>query len=152
MKYLTVLWLVLGCTLLAPAQTLTIQDQVTGAPVAGATLSAKNFALTTATDARGQAALGAFKAAVGITIRCLGYSSVELSFAEIEAAGFVVQLVPQAFDLEGVVVSANRWQQLSTDLPQAIAAITPAEMALQNPQTAADLLGISGKVFIQKSQ
>jgi hemoglobin/transferrin/lactoferrin receptor protein len=57
-----------------------------------------------------------------------------------------------ATELDEVVVSANRWKQNSKDIPQKITVITPQKVALQNPQTAADLLTISGKVFMQKSQ
>jgi len=56
------------------------------------------------------------------------------------------------FVLDEVVVSATRWSQTSTNVPAKIITITPADVVLQNPQTAADLLGISGKVYIQKSQ
>lgn len=54
--------------------------------------------------------------------------------------------------LDEVVVSAVRWQQSQGEQPKSIAVITPRDMAIQNPQTAADLLELSGKVFIQKSQ
>lgn len=54
--------------------------------------------------------------------------------------------------LEEVVVSATKWQQKKNDLPYKITTIKAEAIELQNPQTAADLLGISGKVFIQKSQ
>ena len=57
-----------------------------------------------------------------------------------------------ATELDEVVVSANRWKQNPKDIPQKITVITPQKVALQNPQTAADLLTISGKVFMQKSQ
>jgi hemoglobin/transferrin/lactoferrin receptor protein len=56
------------------------------------------------------------------------------------------------FDLHEVVVSATRWRQDSSDVPSKIISIPTEEAALQNPETAADLLGISGEVFIQKSQ
>lgn len=54
--------------------------------------------------------------------------------------------------LNEIVISATRWKQESKNIPAKIISISPREIALQNPQTAADLLGISGKVFIQKSQ
>ena len=54
--------------------------------------------------------------------------------------------------LEEIVVSANRWKEKSKTIPQKIAVITTGKVALQNTQTAADLLTISGKVFMQKSQ
>lgn len=55
-------------------------------------------------------------------------------------------------ELSEVVISANRWKQNSKDIPQKISVISPTKVALHNPQTAADLLTISGKVFMQKSQ
>lgn len=57
-----------------------------------------------------------------------------------------------ATELDEVVVSASRWKQNSKNIPQKITVITSQKVALQNPQTAADLLTISGKVFLQKSQ
>lgn len=54
--------------------------------------------------------------------------------------------------LEEIVVVGTRWQQSTNKLPSKVTVINPAEMMFQNPQTAADLLGISGKVYIQKSQ
>ncbi len=53
--------------------------------------------------------------------------------------------------LEEVVV-ATKWKQKKQDVPYKITSITPEDIELQNPQTAADLLSLSGKVFIQKSQ
>ncbi|MFD2909829.1 TonB-dependent receptor plug domain-containing protein [Flavobacterium ardleyense] len=54
--------------------------------------------------------------------------------------------------LKEVVLTPNRWKQTANEVPQKVTAITSAAVALQNPQTAADLLAISGKVFMQKSQ
>ncbi|MBS1622242.1 MAG: TonB-dependent receptor [Bacteroidetes bacterium] len=54
--------------------------------------------------------------------------------------------------LNEIVISATRWKQESKNIPSKIISISLKESAIQNPQTAADLLGLSGKVFIQKSQ
>ena len=54
--------------------------------------------------------------------------------------------------LKEVVLTPNRWKQTAIEVPQKVTAITSSAIALQNPQTAADLLTISGKVFMQKSQ
>lgn len=53
--------------------------------------------------------------------------------------------------LEEVVV-ATKWQQKKADVPFKVTLIKQKAITIQNPQTTADLLGISGKVFIQKSQ
>jgi len=54
--------------------------------------------------------------------------------------------------IDEVVISASKWNQVSTQVPMKIASITSKDVNLYQPQTAADLLGNSGKVFIQKSQ
>lgn len=50
------------------------------------------------------------------------------------------------------VVVALKTKQNKEDVPYKITSISNEQIELQNPQTAADLLGVSGKVFIQKSQ
>lgn len=54
--------------------------------------------------------------------------------------------------LQELVVSGNRWYQYKDLLSVKINNITFEEGNRYNPQTAADLLGLSGEVFIQKSQ
>ncbi len=54
--------------------------------------------------------------------------------------------------LEEVVVSVNRWEQNLSEVPDRVAKVNSDLIKFQNPQTAADLLGISNQVFIQKSQ
>jgi hemoglobin/transferrin/lactoferrin receptor protein len=58
----------------------------------------------------------------------------------------------QVLQLGEVVVSATRWSQASRNVPFRVATAKPSDVALQNPQTAADLIGMTGEVFIQKSQ
>jgi hemoglobin/transferrin/lactoferrin receptor protein len=54
--------------------------------------------------------------------------------------------------LEGVVVSANKWEQNLNEVPNKITKVNKQQILLNNPQTAADLLAQTGTVFIQKSQ
>ena len=103
----------------------------------------------TATNAAGQAELSPFRGAGRIEIRCLGYQSVVISYAELGVGGYQLQLQPAALQFDELVVSATRWGQPSRFVPSRIAVITPKAIALPNPQPAADLLGTSGSVFIQ---
>lgn len=57
-----------------------------------------------------------------------------------------------AVSLGEIVVSHSRWCQESEAQPVKIARISFEEANAYNPQTAADLLGLTGEVFIQKSQ
>ncbi len=59
---------------------------------------------------------------------------------------------PKNYILDETVVSASRWEQNIREVPNRVAKISTATIQFQNPQTAADLLGASNQVFIQKSQ
>lgn len=133
------------------SQTITIKDQSTNEPIEMATLTV-NSRIYTTTNAQGQADISTFKDAAAIEIRSLGYSTIIRSYTQLGDSGFIISLKPSNLSLDEVVVAGSKWRQSSDDVPAKIISITPQEVALQNPQTAADLLGISGKVFIQKSQ
>lgn len=51
-----------------------------------------------------------------------------------------------------VVISVSKWEQKLNEVPNKIVKVNKGDILRNNPQTAADLLGQSGSVFIQKSQ
>ena len=104
------------------------------------------------TNEAGQASLSPFVGADSLTIRRLGYREQTLPFTYLEHKGFVVVLEPLVATFDELVVSATRWTQSARNIPSRIAVRNPKDVALLNPQTAADLLGSTGEVFIQKSQ
>ncbi|HQV36872.1 MAG TPA: TonB-dependent receptor [Flavobacterium sp.] len=152
MKKLLFLFCLIGISGFNYSQTITIKDKQSGKPIDLVTLSSEDPKVFTITNTGGQATISAFKGAKKIEIRMPGFKTVIKSFAEIESDGFEIQLEASNLNLEEVVLSGTRWRQLSSNVPSKIISISPAEVALQNPQTAADLLSISGKVYLQKSQ
>jgi len=152
MKKIWFILLLLGLSYGAYAQTITIKDQKTLEPIELVSLSCESPKTIIHTNEEGQADISVLRDAEKITIHRIGYKTVEKSFAELEALSFELYLKSTPFDLHEIVVSATRWRQTSSDVPSTITSITATEVELQNPQTAADLLSISGKVFIQKSQ
>jgi len=54
--------------------------------------------------------------------------------------------------LDEVIVSVNKWEQKLNEVPNKVTRMGQVQILRNNPQTAADLLGQSGTVFIQKSQ
>ncbi len=104
------------------------------------------------TDASGHADITAFKGVTDIQFSSVGYHTITRSYEALEANNFRVFLSIEDISLSTVVVSASRWQQSSRNVPNKITTISPKEMQLQNPQTAADMLETSGMVFVQKSQ
>jgi hemoglobin/transferrin/lactoferrin receptor protein len=152
MKKAFMIWFLLGISISAYSQIITIRDQETKEPLELASLMCESPKAFAETDARGQADITIFKGAEKIIIRRPGYEMAVMSFADLESSFFELSLKASPIRAHEVVVSATRWRQSSTDVPSKIISISPADVSLQNPQTAADMLGVSGDVFIQKSQ
>lgn len=133
-------------------QTITVKDANTSEPIEMVTIVSEELQEFISTNQYGKANISALAGAQAIQIQRLGYQLKTLSFTALKASNFEVLLQPNNFNLNEVIVSATRWRQSSGDIPSKVISISPKEVELQNPQTAADLLGVSGKVYIQKSQ
>ncbi len=133
-------------------QTITIIDEETFDPIVNVTLKSEELNITVTTNSKGQANISSLKGAQLIEFERIGYVSVAYSYQVLESADFKIQLKPTDFTLDEIIVSASGWNQNSLDVPNKISTITTRQVALLNPQTAADLLAISGEVFVQKSQ
>jgi hemoglobin/transferrin/lactoferrin receptor protein len=133
------------------AQTITIIDQETNTPLEGVVLLSKDTQIFAVTNKLGRVDIGTFSKADEIQIRVLNYKIVAVTFEQL-AANDAFALERTGIAMDELIISATKWNQVSSDLPQKVTGISPKSIAFQNPQTTADLLGISGKVFIQKSQ
>jgi hemoglobin/transferrin/lactoferrin receptor protein len=134
------------------SQTVVITDFESNQPLEYVTLLSENPKAFVTTNAKGEAKVEEFKQSEAIEIRTLGYKTEVFSYTELEELSFKIGLQSAFIGLDGVVISATRSVQKANDIPSKITSISIKEIKLQNPQTAADLLSISGKVFIQKSQ
>jgi hemoglobin/transferrin/lactoferrin receptor protein len=152
MKKIGIVVLFFGLSISAFSQTLTIKDQETKEPIEWVSLVSESPTAEAKTDEKGQADITSFLGAEEIIISRLGYKTEVKSYSDLESLSFELFLQPKPLGRYELVVSATRWRQTSSDVPSEIITITPVEVDLQNPQTAADLLEVSGKVFIQKSQ
>jgi len=151
-KKIFLLCLLVGISILTFSQTINITDQESGKPIELVALMSETPKAFTTTNASGKADISVFKDSKKIEIRILGYKTIVKSYAELEIVSFEIQLKPLLINIDEFVVSATRWNQTSSTIPSKIMTLNVKEVALQNPQTAADLLSITGKVFIQKSQ
>ncbi|MCQ0110365.1 TonB-dependent receptor [Zhouia amylolytica] len=134
------------------AQVLKVKDAETLQPLEQVIVMSDSPKKYVYTNAKGQADISEFKGADIIEIRLLGYVTQSVSFLSLEQHGFELFMIPSDISLDQVVVAATRWGESKAKIPFKISTITPREVAIQNPQTAADLLGASGDVYIQKSQ
>ena len=87
-----------------------------------------------------------------VVVSLLGYKTQHINFNDLKKSNFVIKLTPTTMNIDEIVISATRWRQNAGNQPSKITTVSAREVQLQNPQTAADLLNVSGKVFVQKSQ
>src|SRR5690606_26545951 len=151
-KIITMMLLLLGVVSVAHSQIITITNIETGRPLDLVSLTSKSTRAFTTTNAEGQADISKFSDSDQIELRSLGYKTRYVTYSELENLNFKIQLERSNINLDQVVISATRWEQESEDIPVKISVISSQEVAFRNPQTAADLLSLSGKVYIQKSQ
>lgn len=152
MKKIIIIWFLIDIFLSGFPQIITIKDQENYRPLELVTLSSNDPMTSAVTNVQGQADMTAFKGADEIEIRLIGYKTLKKSYDQLEKSGFQIYLSTAVISLDQVVISATRWNQSKKEIPTRITAVAAKKVILENPQTAADLLGISGEVFIQKSQ
>lgn len=133
------------------AQNLTLKDQETLQPLEAATLSSSRPEAFATTNSQGQVDITPFIGADSIIVRSLGYAIQVVSYEQLLKAESLY-LVATDVTIDRVVVTASRWQQTQRDVPNKVTVISSKTTALQQPQTTADLLALSGEVYIQKSQ
>lgn len=152
MHKFTITYLCFILSLYSNAQTLIIKDKQNHQPIELVSISSPQLKTSLLTDLRGRASISVFKNCDSICFQMIGYSTIITSYRDLEKKHFQLLLEPIDISLEEIVVSAIRKEQLRKDIPNRISSIKPAEVSFQNPQTAADMLTITGDVFIQKSQ
>jgi len=151
-RFLFTIIIMYNLTVFAFGQVLTVRDAESNIPLEMVTIFNQKTKIMLHTDVNGKVDIRDLISSEKIDIRLFGYKSVSKSFAELTDSNYIVSLNPSTINLQQTVVSATRWSQSRQEIPARITTITTAERELLNPQNAADLLGISGEVFIQKSQ
>jgi hemoglobin/transferrin/lactoferrin receptor protein len=153
MKYVWILLLLVGAEANSLfAQNLTLRDAKTAEPLPWASVEGLPSMRFVLTDERGRADLASLEGADSLRIRMVGYETIVRPFPRKEDGDTELLLEPSGFSLDQLVVSATRWEQERESSAAKVITINSRDVALQNPQTAADLLAASGQVFVQKSQ
>ncbi len=152
MKRKLILYLSLSLTAAVHAQILIVKDAESLQPLEHVTVYSRGLALYASTDTNGSADITSFAGAPRIHVERAGYRPVVTSYRQLSEMHFALFLVQIPFEMREMIVSASRWEQEKKDVPNKVLSIRPPDAALQNPQTAADLLSSSGEIFMQKSQ
>ncbi|WP_373516728.1 TonB-dependent receptor plug domain-containing protein [Pricia sp.] len=151
MKF-TVLGLFLLLIQSLSGQTITVFDAEDREPIPNVAIYNADRSKTVLTDGNGRGDLSLFDLNERITFKHLSYSVRWATPNQIVRQKKVVYLIMKPEQLDGVVLSVSKWEQQKKNIPNKIIALDARDIAFANPQTAADLLQNSGKVFVQKSQ
>ena len=142
------------CTLVCRghAQSVKVIDHRTEAPIPFVTIQLVNTNKGTVTNNDGEASLSNFPFAEALRFSHPSYKNIIYTMEQLRQMNFLVRMEERIVKMDEVVISANKWEQNKSEIPQQIAEITPATIAFNNPRTAAEALESSGQVFVQKSQ
>ncbi|MBU3715319.1 MAG: TonB-dependent receptor, partial [Ferruginibacter sp.] len=152
MKKLGVSWFLLVLCQLASAQVITVIDKISGEKLESVHIRDTSLKIQVVTDYKGMAKMAEFPKGSQLLLERVGYLPLYISLEQLEKKQFKVELYHEPFELNEVVVAANKWSQVSRNVPGRVISIRKRDRELANTQTAADLLGLSGEIFIQKSQ
>ena len=131
------------------AQQIVVVDESTREPLPGTAVFNHVKTKTFVTDIDGQVHLEKFQDFEKIYFQHMSYHKTSILKSSIQDTVF---LAPKATSLNEVVISASKFKQNKKEVPQKIISINSKEVQFSNPQTSADLLSNSGRVFVQKSQ
>jgi len=137
---------------ISTAQEVTIVSKRSKEPIEFAEIIHRGSNESWLTNTNGVAQITSLDSASTLQVRAIGYKPVTLSYQKLKRAQFRLAMEPSQLNLEEVVVSATRFRDKKSEVSTPIITISQSDNLLENPQTAADLLETSGKVFIQKSQ
>lgn len=151
MKKNILLVLSLFISVLSIAQKVFVVDHETHHPLGLVSIIATDQT-SVITNSQGQAELYSLRLSEKLNFRLIGYENLILTHEDLKSLQYRVELTPKDYLLNQVVISAQRWSTEKAQLPTKVTGIKKSEVEFQNPQTAADLLNVSGEVFIQKSQ
>ena len=151
MRKLAFLGFLLSATFLW-SQNVKVLDKDTREPIANVAVYNKDKSVVAITDFDGTFNVNGFSANETIYLKHLGYEPGQTTKNQLRKLGYKLYLVIKTEQLEEVVMSVSKWEQQKKDIPNKIASIDARSIAFAAPQTSADLLQQSGKVFVQKSQ
>jgi hemoglobin/transferrin/lactoferrin receptor protein len=155
-KLLIQLWLlyfpVLFCCRGAYSQIVTVSDENNGLVLQDVYIYVDQPIMQLKTNTFGQATIQDATQTSLLTFSHIGYDIVLMTYAQLKENNFCVFMRPISIGLEGVVVSANRWEQPKAETTERITTLSSRDRQFIQPQTTADWLASSGEVFVQKSQ
>ncbi|MEO6904254.1 MAG: TonB-dependent receptor [Bacteroidia bacterium] len=133
-------------------QSLLVIDKTTLAPLHNLAIYTLKPNLFITTNSNGIADIGKFKDLDSIRFHFMGYYDLILSYKQLEKLQFTVLMSEKTHSLNEIVVSASKFEEKITNVPQQIQVLNRKDLVFMNSQTTADVIQNSGNVLVQKSQ
>jgi len=134
------------------AQSVKVFDSKDLQPVANVYIYNTTKSSTSTTDQWGDGNISNFNTSDTLVFQHPAYEITYLSYELIRNANFIVVLNKRTIYLSQAVISANKWEQDRSEVPNKISSISIDEIQIEESQTSADILAASNEVFVQKSQ
>lgn len=131
------------------AQRIVVVDKTNAQPIIGVAVFNLFKTKTNISDLDGEISISRFQSFEKIYFQHLAYHKEVVLKSKLTDTIF---LTPKSLDLSEVVVSASKFEQNRKEVPQKIISLNAQSIEFSSPQTSADMLGQSGRIFIQKSQ
>ena len=151
MKFYKLIFFLLFSSGVLQAQQIKVLNKITQEPVYSVAIYNADKSKSIITNYKGEASLDRFSNSELIYFQHLTHVLLILKKEDIDESD-IVYLDSNTQGLEGIVVSASKFEQNKRDIPQKIISFNAEKITFTNPQTSADLLGNTGQVFVQKSQ
>ena len=134
------------------AQEIRVLDFYTKEPIINVAVFNTDKSKTALSDLDGSCDISIFSNNERITFKHISYEVFKSSKSQLLRNKARAYMVIKPEQLDEVVMSISKWEQQKKDIPHKIASMDARTIAFANPQTSADLLLNSGKVYVQKSQ
>ncbi|WP_396633014.1 TonB-dependent receptor plug domain-containing protein [Maribacter sp. R86514] len=140
------------CCCLGNAQEIVVLDADNGEEISNVAVYNKDKSKIALSNFDGVFDASVFMGKERITLKHIGYQEFKTTKIQLLRQGKRAYLIMKAQQLDEVVMSVSKWEQQKRDIPNRIISLDARSIAFSAPQTSADLLQNSGKVFVQKSQ
>ena len=132
-----------------PAQDIVVVDETNSEPITGAVVYNLVKTKTNISNFDGIISIADFQSFEKIYFQHLSYHRQVRLKSKLSDTIF---LAPKSTSLNEIVISASKFEQNRKEVPHNIISLNTRDVERTNPQTSADLLANSGRVFVQKSQ
>lgn len=151
MKKSILVLLLLAFCIPGMSQVVIVKDEITRKPIENVAVYDKNQSIAGLTDQEGKAYLPKAKDNDTIIFQHPSYEFYIIAYKYLRKDK-TVYMTRKSVNLNEVVISANKWEQQRTEVPNKILRMDMKQISFDNPQTTADLLSESHQIFVQKSQ